>query len=209
MILNLEGTASSSSTSSLEFSSLGAHIRFGGAVGNTWCFSHVTASFSCSTATLYQQGVLTGRSFQCELVEGENLTSCFQHTDTGTFCEPECTDGQLRDIKKSDVISDCSHHNTDLITFGSFHPTNDTGQRDRWFVDLAHEQPFQDNLVELGIRSSGKETVQLHEDSQVGVLGDWSISVLLLVLVVLNINTHVGSGLTMLIKANLNISDYM
>ena len=36
------------------------------------------------------------------------------------------------------------------------------GQCKRWAVRLAHEEPFQDNLVELGIGTSSQESVQLH-----------------------------------------------
>merc|ERR1712119_145965 len=144
--LNLEGTASSSASSPLEFPSLGAHIGFGGAVGNTRCFTHVTACLSCSTATLDQQGVLTSWSLQCKLIKGENLTSCFENTNTGTLREPKGTDGQLGNVKKSDIISDGSHYHTDLITFRSLHSTSDSSQGDWRFVDLAHEQPLQNDL---------------------------------------------------------------
>merc|ERR1719431_680049 len=112
--------------------------------------------------------------------------------NTGTLREPKGTDGQLGDIEESDIISDGSHYHAYLITFRSFHSTSDSSQGDWRFVDLAHKQSFQDDFVELGIRSSSKETIQLHEDAQVGILGDGSISVLLLIFVVLDIDTHVA-----------------
>ena len=42
------------------------------------------------------------------------------------------------------------------------HVTDQSVQRNRRTIDLAHEQPFEDNLVELGISSSGQEAVKLH-----------------------------------------------
>merc|ERR1712212_766772 len=126
--LNLEGSASSSSSSPFELSSLGAHIGFGGAVWHTRCFTHVTACFSCITATLHQQRVLTGWCLQCKLIEGQDLASCFENTNTGTLRESKGTDRQLGDVEQSDIISDGSHYDTDLITFRSFHSTSNSSQ---------------------------------------------------------------------------------
>merc|ERR1719369_492576 len=108
--LNLEGSASSSSSSPFELSTLGSYIGFGGTVGHTRSFTHVTACFSCITATLYQQGVLTGWCLQCKLIEGKDFTSCFENTDTSTLREPKGTDRQLGNVKQSDIISDGSHN---------------------------------------------------------------------------------------------------
>merc|ERR1712142_561994 len=126
--LNLKGTASSSASSPFELPSLGSYIGFGGTVWHTRCFTHVTTCFSCSAATLYQQRVLTGWCLQCQLIEGENLTSCFENTDTSTLREPKGTDGQLWHVKESDIISAGPHYHTDLLAFRSLHATSDSSQ---------------------------------------------------------------------------------
>merc|ERR1712133_208442 len=126
--LDFECTASSSSSCSFELSSLGSDIRFGGTMRNTWSFSHVSTSFSCITTTLDQQSILTGWCFQCKLIKSENLSSSFQDSNTSTLRESKCTDGQLGYVKEPDVIGDSSNHDTDLITFRSFHSSSNSSQ---------------------------------------------------------------------------------
>ena len=93
-----------------------------------------------------------------------------------------------------DIIGNRTNDNTNLLPFRSLHATNNSCQWDWWFVDLAHKQPLQHNLVELRISSPCEESVQLHEDSEVRVLRHGRFSVLLFVFVVLYVDTHCVVG---------------
>merc|ERR1719376_342693 len=118
-MLDLERTTSSSSTSSLELSSLGSNVGLSGTVRNTWSFTHMSACFSCCSTTLNQQCVLPCWCLQSQLVKCEDLPSCFEDTNSRTLSESESTDCQLGDIQESHIICHCSYHHTDLVSLGT------------------------------------------------------------------------------------------
>ena len=93
-----------------------------------------------------------------------------------------------------DVVGDRTHDNTNLLPLRSFHSTNNSCQRDWWFVDLAHKQSLQHNLIELSISPPCKESVQLDEYAEIRVLRHGGLSVLLFVFVVFNVDTHFVVG---------------
>ena len=97
-----------------------------------------------------------------------------------------------------DIISDCTNDNANLLSLRSFHSTNNSRQRDWWFVDLAHKQPLQHNLIELRISPPCEESVQLDKNTEVRVLRHGRFSVLLFVFVVFYVNTHVVGGMVFL-----------
>ena len=65
----------------------------------------MSTSFSGITTTLDQQGVLASWCFQSQLVKREDLTSCFEDTNSGTLSESESTHCQLGDIQESEIIN--------------------------------------------------------------------------------------------------------
>ena len=90
-----------------------------------------------------------------------------------------------------DVVGDGPNADSNLISVASLlHITGQSGDGERRPVDLGHEEPPQDDLVELGIRSPGQEPVQLHQKSQVDVLALGLSPTDFTVLVVADINTH-------------------
>ena len=97
-----------------------------------------------------------------------------------------------------DIISDGTNNDTNLLSLRPFHSTNNSREGNWWFVDFAHEQSFQDDLIELRISPTCKEPVQLHEDSEVRVLRHGGFSVLLFVFVVFYVDTHVVGGVVFL-----------
>merc|ERR1712142_1278937 len=119
--LHFEGTACSSSSSTLKLPTLGTNIRLRLAMWHTRSFSKMSARLSSIATTLYEQGVLSRWSFQSELVEGEHFSACFEDAHTSVLSEPECTYGQLGNVEKTNIIGDRTNHNTDLVTFRAFH----------------------------------------------------------------------------------------
>lgn len=69
------------------------------------------------------------------------------------------------------------------------HVTSQTCQRHRWSVDLGHEEPAKHNFVELGIGTTGQETVKFDQESQVDVIGLWCSPTDFSVLLVADIDT--------------------
>ena len=126
--LDLEGSASTSSSSSFELSSLRSYIRFSRAVRYTRCFTHMSASLTCISSSLHQQRVLASWCFQRKLVERQDLAASLQHADTSALCESESTDGQLWYVEESDVVGDGTNNNANLLSLRSLHSTDNSRQ---------------------------------------------------------------------------------
>ena len=119
------------------------------------------------------------------------FTSSFQDSLTGLLSDTEGTDSHLGDLKDSDVIGDSAHNNSNLVSITSLlHVPGKSGNGQRWSVDLAHEEPPEDDLVELSLRPPGQEPVELDQQSQVDILGLGLSSANLSVILVFDINTH-------------------
>ena len=85
--------------------------------------------------------------------------SCFAYRHFWDFEEPE-------------VIGDGANNDSNFVfTSLLLHITYQPSQRHWWPVALAHEKTLHDDLVELGIGTTGQETVQLDEEPQVDIIG--------------------------------------
>ena len=82
MILFLVSTAGTTSSCTFEFTSLGTDQRFN---MRTWFTSgtEVTVGFPCSSSSLEKQSVLSSRSFQSQLIQSHDFSSCLENTFTG------------------------------------------------------------------------------------------------------------------------------
>merc|ERR1719245_206565 len=189
-ILLLVSSGSSPSSCSLELASLGSGEGFGVRVGNTGS-SEMLDSLTGLAGSLEEQSVLACGSSQSQLIKSDNFSSSFQDSLASLLGDSEGTDGHLWDLEDSDVIGDGSNNDSDLVSIsGLLHVADQTGDGERRTVDLAHEEPLQDDLVELGLGSSGQEPVELHQQSQVDVLALGLSPANLTVILVLNVNTH-------------------
>merc|ERR1719281_657272 len=189
-ILLLVSSGSSSSSCSLELASLGPGEGLGMRVGNTGS-SEMLDSLTGLARSLKEQSVLASWGSQSQLVKSDNFSSSFQDSLASLLGDSEGTDGHLWDLEDSDVIGDGSNNDSDLVSIsGLFHVANQTGDGERGTVDLAHEEPLQDDLVELGLGSSGQEPVELHQQPQVDVLALGLGPANLAIILVLNVNTH-------------------
>lgn len=69
---------------------------------------------------------------------------------------------QLGDGEDALVVGDGAHDDGDLaFSAFVFHQSGHTRDRNGGTINAGHEQTTQDDLVELGIRSTGQESVQL------------------------------------------------
>ena len=80
-------------------------------------------------------------------------------------------EGNLGNLKDSEVVGDGSVNKSILVfIFSLLHIVSKTGNEKGRAVDVAHEEPPEDDLVELDLGPPVKEPVNLHQQSQVNVL---------------------------------------
>ena len=70
-----------------------------------------------------EDGVGSGGGLEGELIKGEDLSSGLQDTGVGSAGDAEGSNGDLGDIKKTNIIGDGSDNNGDLV-FLSLHVAN-------------------------------------------------------------------------------------
>ena len=94
------------------------------------------------------------------------------------------------DFEEPEVIGDGANNDSNFVfTSLLLHITYQPSQRHWWPVALAHEKTLHDDLVELGIGTTGQETVQLDEEPQVDIIGLRGSPVDLTVFLMRNIHT--------------------
>lgn len=110
-----------------------------------------------------------------ELVEGECLASSSNDSVAGSLGELEgCDSESLRDVEQADVIGDRSDHSNDAGVVLSFslcdscvvlgEVPGDSGNGDGVAVEPGLVESLVDDLIELGLGSSGEEGVELREE---------------------------------------------
>ena len=96
---------------------------------------------------------------------------------------PSCrTHRHLRHLEDADIVGHGAHHDDDaVLALRLVHEADDACQRHGRPVDLAHEQPLQDDAVELCSGTAGQEPVQLWHEvrmHEVRMLCEWESSFL-------------------------------
>lgn len=97
-----------------------------------------------------QDGVRASRRTECELVQGKNLTARLQDALLGGDGEAEGRNGELGNLKQTDVIRNGADDDDDLgVTVGRARRLlQDTGQGDGGTVGLGEEKTVEDRLYE-------------------------------------------------------------
>lgn len=131
----------------------------------------VSNGLSSVTGTSEHQSVLTSRSTTSQLVDGEALTTGLNDAGSSSGSESQGGDGGLGDLKNTVVVSNSANHDNSLvgITLKS-KGLGDARKRHRRSVDLGKEQLLKNRLVELGLGSASKESVELDQKKEVHVL---------------------------------------
>ena len=120
-----------------------------------------------------------------------NNTSSLQDPLAGLLSDAEGAQSHLGDIKDPQVIGYGSNNDSDLISVaGLLHVPDQTGDGEGRAVDLAHKEPPQDDLVELGLGPPSQKPVQLDQQPQVDILALGLGPADFTVLVVADIDTH-------------------
>ena len=151
------------------------HIRLLVLVG---AHAEVLDGFPSVLGSTEQQGVGTGRAPQGELVKSDALASGGLDAGTGSGCEAERRDGHLGGSFHTIIVGNGTDNHDDPVgIFGVLRvdlfvggEARDLGQRHRGTVQLRHEEPAKDDLVEAAVGTTDEEAVQLHEKLDVHIV---------------------------------------
>lgn len=131
----------------------------------------VSDGLSGVTGTSKHKGILTSRSSASKLVNGEALTTGLDDTGTSSGSESQSGDSGLGDGKDTVVVGDGSNDNNSLVGVAlELKSLGDARKRHRGSVDLGQEKLLQNRLVELGVGTASKESVQLDQQKEVHIL---------------------------------------
>jgi hypothetical protein len=120
----------------------------------------VLDGFSGVVLALQQDGVVTSRSSQSQLIQGQGLTTVLDDSSLSRAGELQSSDGQLWEFQKTLIVSDGTNDNSNLVS-ASLHVRLDFGQGDWVAVGVGLEKTSEDDRVESRVGSARKESVQL------------------------------------------------
>lgn len=111
-----------------------------------------------------QNNVATSWGSQGQLIEGKTLATGLLNSSAGGRCESEGGDRELGDDLKSVIVCDGANNCDGLALVSLLGGLSadfavDSGDGHGWSVYSRHEQSLEDDLVEVGIGSSSKESV--------------------------------------------------
>jgi len=160
-----------------------------------WSHTEVLDGLSGVLGSSQQNNIATSWSSQGQLIKGQAFTTSLLNPGSGCRCESESGDGELGDDLKSVVVGD-SANDCDGLALVSLLGTLsanfavDSGDRHGRSVYSRHEQSLEDDLVEVGIGSSSKESVKLDEQLQIWVVALGCLSVAGPDVMTIKIDTH-------------------
>lgn len=157
--LNLEASARSATTRSLELATLRAHVRLRLAAGSTGR-TEVLHGVTTSATTLKEHSVRASRSTKSQLVERQALTASLHDARARTLREAQSAHLQSGNLHQTDVVGDRAHNHGDLA-LSALHVSSQRTQTHRRTVDSAHVEASQHHLGELGVRATSDEAVEL------------------------------------------------
>ena len=162
--LLLVSSACPATSGSLELPALGSDHGLDVGAGNAGG-AKLSVGFPGGAPTLQEDGVLASGGHQGQLIEGQNLASVLQDALAGLLGDAEGDDGEsLGDLEDPVVLGDGADDDGDFVlTTLLGHQSGDAGERDGRPVDSGHEQAAEDDAVELGIGTTGQETVELEK----------------------------------------------
>ena len=184
--LNLEASARSATTSSLELATLRAHVRLRLAAGSTGS-AEVLHSVTARAATMQQHGVRASRGAESQLVERQALASGLHDARAGSLREAQSAHLHRGNLDQAHVVRNGAHHHGDLAV-SALHVSRQRAQAHGRTVDSAHVETTKHHLGELRARATSNEAVQLriselgdkkeylHQKSQIDVIALGSLS---------------------------------
>jgi len=147
-----------------------------------WSHAEVLDSLSGVLWSSQQNNIATSWGSQGQLIESQAFTTGLLNPGSSCGCESECGDRELGDDLKSVVVCDGTDDCDGLALVGLLGGLSadfavDAGDGHGWSIYSRHKQSLEDDLVEVGIGSSSKESVELDEQLQIWVVALGCLSV--------------------------------
>lgn len=167
--LDLEASRSTATTSTLKLAAL---RHDSGSLVLVGAHTEVTDSLTGVSGSTDNQSVLASGGTASELVKGEDLTTSLEDTGSGGLGDLEGSNGDLGDLVETSIVSDGTSNNDDLVSSTlTSKSSGNARDRNRRSVDLGKEKRSKDDLVEVGVGTTSKESVELDQQLQVDVVG--------------------------------------
>ena len=157
--LNLEASARSTTTSSLELATLRAHVRLRLAARSAGS-TEVLHSVTVRATTLKQHSVRSRRGAESQLVERQALASSLHDARASSLREAQSAHLQRRNLHQAHVVRNGAHHHRDLA-ISALHVSRQRTQAHGRTVDSAHVETTKHHLGELRARATSDEAVEL------------------------------------------------
>lgn len=163
--LLLVATRCTTTTGAFELASLRADIRSWMWMWNSGSAAEMLASFASIAFSLDEDRVVAGWWHQSQLIECDHLTASLCDSLTSTFSDTESTDAELGNLQQTQVIGDGANDDCNVVLLGLtlLQQSDDALERDNRLVNFAHKQTLQDDLVELLVRATVQEAIQLKQ----------------------------------------------
>lgn len=113
-----------------------------------WSHSEVLDGLSGVLWSSEEEGVASGWSSQCQLIESQSLTTGCENASTSGSGEAESCNAELWDGQQTVVISDGTDNDDGLVVALLGSVGDNSGDGDWGSVDLGHEESSENDLVE-------------------------------------------------------------
>lgn len=134
--------------------------------------AEVSDSLTGVSGTTNNQGVLASGGTAGKLVKGDNLTTGLQDAGSSGLGDLKGSNSDLGDLKQTGIVSDSTGDNNNLVlVILGLDISGNARNRDGGSVDLGEEKRSKDDLVELGVGTTSKESVELDQQLQVDIVG--------------------------------------
>lgn len=131
----------------------------------------VTNGLAVGARTTDQKSVLTLGGTASELIKSKDLTASLEDAGTGTLGDTESSDRDLGDLEQANIVGDGANNDDGLlVSTGLSSGLLKGAQADRGAVSLGEEEALENDPVETGVGAASEEAIELHKQSQVGVL---------------------------------------
>ena len=163
---------------------LAAHLarlsatRLGVALGGTGGSTEVLEGLASGATPTEEDGVGASGVTDSELVEGEALTASLLDASAGSVGEAEGADRHLGDVEDAGIVNNSADDDGSVVET-LLHVGVDAGEGHDRAVVLALHEALEDLLVEGRGGATAEELVELHKESEVGILAAGELSLVL------------------------------
>ena len=156
---------------------------------NAGSLAEVPDGFTGVSSSTEKDSVSSSGSTESQLVKCQALTTAGNNASTSSLSESQSSHMELGDIKESLVVGHSSNKDGNLVISLALHVASNAGNRHGSAVGAAHRKALENSLVEGRFGAASQKSVELHQQKEVGILGDWGSPVAILGVLMLKIDT--------------------